>query len=505
MALDPTIALQAQAPSFDTTLKPISSLLGIQGQLQDQQTRQLQQNQLQGQLQERDNIGKIDWSQFRQPDGGFDSVGASNAAMQAAPSFYGPMLSKQFNEMAKDAITIKQGMQDLNQSQRTSLGSVLGALAQKQNVSRNDIYDGMSQYVEQNPSIAPMVMTTLKHMPQTDDPKALQGWLEIGRNGVLKPSEQRLETTAVSTGGDTRFYQKSPYVSGAPQQVGDAVPNTVSPTQREEIQTDSKGNRYIVQRGSDGTVLNTRQVPGTYNAIGGKADTGPVYTPPGGDGQIKDLSDEVTAARAAIRQAPVLHDINRGIVSLIDKGVTTGSPSSLFAYVSKNAQGVLPFSPEFGDNTATNYNMLGKYLERSALQASQGMGPHTNAGLEAQIRANGSLDYTPQAVRKIAVLNDALVSGAEKYNAGLQAAIKSAGNSVGVKPDFDQAWAQNFDPNVMRYMNAAQNNDQKERAAVLSDIGALGKNGQFDPNSAGGKALVTKMRNLQKLTNQGHL
>lgn len=30
MALDPTIALQAQAPSFDTALKPISSLLGIQ-------------------------------------------------------------------------------------------------------------------------------------------------------------------------------------------------------------------------------------------------------------------------------------------------------------------------------------------------------------------------------------------------------------------------------------------------------------------------------------------
>jgi hypothetical protein len=31
MALDPTIALQAQAPSFDTALKPLSSLLGIQG------------------------------------------------------------------------------------------------------------------------------------------------------------------------------------------------------------------------------------------------------------------------------------------------------------------------------------------------------------------------------------------------------------------------------------------------------------------------------------------
>lgn len=498
MALDPTIAL-AQPPSFDTALKPLSAMLSIQGQLQDQQTRQLQQNQLQGQLQERENLGKIDWNQFRKPDGTFDNIGAGNAAMQAAPAFYGPVLSKQFNDMAKDAITIKQGTQDLNQSQRTSLGAVLGALSQKQDVSRGDVYDGMSQFVEQNPSIAPLVMTTLKHMPQTDDPKALQSWLEIGRNGVLKPSEQGLETTAVNTGGETQFYQRSPYVSGAPQQVGPAVPNTVGPMQRETIEPDSQGNRFIVQRGADGTILDTRKVPGAYNALGGQTGTGPVYTPPGGDGTIKALSDEVTTARAAANQAPVLHDLNRQIIAEADKGFTTGKLGSL-------TQGIASqFGYKLSGEDATDYNVLGKLLERSASQAAQAMGPHTNAGLESARAGNGTLNYDPAAIRKIAVLNDALTTGAEHYNAGLQTAIQGAGGSVGVKPQFDQAWAQNFDPNVMRYMNAIQNNDQKERAAVLSDVGALGKNGQFDPNSAGGKSLVTRMRNLQKLTNQGHL
>jgi hypothetical protein len=494
MALDPTIALQAQPPSFDTALKPVASLLGIAGAQQQLQTGQLQQNQLQGQLQERKNLSKIDWNQFRDKDGNLDPIAAGNAALQAAPAFYGPTLAKQLNDVAKDSITIKQGLQNLNKSQREDIGAGLGALSMDPQLSPAKVLDWASQYSQQNPGAAPLLMTALKHAPA--DPVQLKQWLLTNRNSVIAPASQTTNTTAVSDGASTHLIQSSPYQPGTVQDVGQ-VANKITPMQQEEIQTDALGNRYIVQRGANGVILNTRPVPGSYNAVGGVPGTGPVNMPPGGPGMIDDAQKEVTAARAAANQAPVLHDLNRSIIDLVDKGVTTGSASAVWSKAAQVANGVFGTNVEFGDNTATNYNTLGKLLERSALTAAQGMGPHTNAGLEAQVRANGSLDYTPQAIRKIAVLNDALTSGAEHYRSGLEQALQTSGQNPAVKRVFDQQWAQNFDPRIMRLENARASGDQKEVGAVLQEVGGAGSKGARD--------LMNKARNLNVLIQQGHL
>jgi hypothetical protein len=489
MALDPTIALQAQPPSFDTALKPISSLLGIQAAQQQLQTGRLQQNQLQSQVQERENLSKVDWNQFRDKDGNLDPIAAGNAALQASPAFYGPQLAKQFNDVAKDQITIKQGIQNLNKSQREDIGAGLGALAMDPQLSPAKVLDWAAQYTEQNPNAAPLLMTALKHAPS--DPAGLKQWLITGRNGVLAPSSQTTNTMTVNDGASTHLLQSSQYQPGAVQDVGQ-VANQVGPMQREEIQQDALGNKYIVQRGPNGAILNTRPVPGSYNAVGGSATpSGPAVMPPGGQQAIDDAAKEVTAARAAANNAPIMHDLNRQIIAETDKGLNTGSLGALTQKIA-SATGY-----NLGGQSATDYNTLGKLLERSALQAAQGMGPHTNAGLEAQVRANGSLDYTPQAIRKIAVLNDALTSGAEHYRSGLEQALQASGQNPAVKRVFDQQWAQNFDPRIMRLENAAASGDQKEISNVMQELGG--------PNSKAVRDLQTKARNLQILISKGHL
>lgn len=489
MALDPTIALQAQAPSFDTALKPIASLLGIAGAQQQLQTGRLQQNQLAGQVQERENLSKIDWNKFRDQEGNLDPIAAGNAALQAAPAFYGPVLAKQLNEVAKDSITIKKGVQDLNQSQRADIGAGLGALSLDPQLSPQKVLDWASQYSQQNPGAAPLLMTALKHAPST--PAELKQWLVTNRNSVLAPSSQGANTTMVNDGAATHLLQNNPYQPGVVQDVGQ-VANQVSPMQREEVQTDALGNKYIMQRGANGAILNTRPVPGSYNALGGAPGSGPVSMPPGGPGAIDDAQKEVTAARAMANQAPVMHDLNRSVIAEVDKGLNTGTLGAL----TQKLASATGYSFGTGEK-ATDYNVLGKLLERSALSAAQSMGPHTNAGLEAARAANGGLDYTPQAIRKIAVLNDALTSGAEHYRSGLESALQASGQNPSVKRTFDQQWSQNFDPRIMRLENAAASGDQKEIAEVMKELGGAGSKAVRD--------LRTKAANLQTLISKGHL
>lgn len=491
MALDPTISLGAKVPTFDESLKPIASLLGIQGAAQQLQTGRLQQQQLSTQLQERENLSKIDWNQYRDKSGNLDPVAAGNAAMQAAPAFYGPQIAKQMNELAKDSITMKKGLQELNQSQLEQIGGGLGALAGKQDLRRNDVMDWASQFIEQHPGTAPLVMTSLKYAPQTDDPKAWQQWAAQQRNMVLKPNEQGNDNSFVNTGGQTNIVSTNKFGITPPQVTG-SMANTVAPMQREEIQTDALGKRYIVERGDNGAILNTRPVPGSYDGSGGKPPgSGPVDMAPGAAADIEALAKEREAARAAANQAPVMHDLNRQIIAEADKGFATGKLGSL-------TQGIASYlGYQLSGDDATNYNVLGKLLERSALTAAQGMGPHTNAGLEAQVRANGSMDYDQKAIRKIAVLNDALTSGAENYRNGLENAINAAGGNVAAKRQYDQDFAKNFDPRIMRLQNAQERGDKQEIDAVMTELGG--------PKSKATQDLLRKAQNLHNLITTGHL
>lgn len=209
---------------------------------------------------------------------------------------------------------------------------------------------------------------------------------------------------------------------------------------------------------------------------------------------IPVLETERNQARNLQASAPMAHYTNRGILEELDKVISTGATGGVMARAASMAGAAGMKVPE---TAASAYDLIGKYTERNALEAAKAMGPGTNAGLEAAIKANGSAAYNPTALKKITKLNDAIVSGAELYSPGLEKAIAAHPDrnfSVLAKRQFDQQWAQNFDPRIMELENAAKAGNKAEIEALKKSLGPDGI-----------RELLQKAQNLKTLSTQGAL
>ena len=326
-------------------------------------------------------------------------------------------------------------------------------------------------------SQASLLITTAHQNPgavgQTLKNMIVAGQAPASQSGTVNPS-----TTFVPTKAGVQPFNTNSFAPGGVGPQGTAM------TPPNQVTTDTTGAPVVVN-------------PTDRTASQFQTGNGPQLSFPVGENAATQstLQQERTDAKTAVQAAPTQHDINRNIVSLVDQGTKTGAGAAALQGLSSK----LGFS--FSGDQTTDYNLLGKYLERSAITAAQGMGPHTNAGLEAQVRANGSTDYTPQAIRKIATLNDAITTGSTLYQGGLENAINSAGGSVFAKRQFDQQWSQAMNPSngvtgiqALRLKNAVDNNDPTEQKAVLSEVGG--------PGSAGAKALFQKLQAIRQLSGQ---
>ncbi len=150
------------------------------------------------------------------------------------------------------------------------------------------------------------------------------------------------------------------------------------------------------------------------------------------------------------------------------------------------------------EQKASAYDLLGKYLERNALQTAQTMGPHTNSGLDTVKAAQGSTAYNPTAIAKVTKLVDANVTGTEAYQPGLEKAIANSGGQgvLAVRP-YQQAWGQNYDPRIPMLANAKKAGDKAEFDDIIKSLGGM--------NSAAYKELMGKARNLDRLSTTGGL
>jgi hypothetical protein len=301
---------------------------------------------------------------------------------------------------------------------------------------------------------------------------------------------------AVNNGASTQFVAGgnqalTGVAPGTPQ--GQPIPNQISPQAQEEIQTDAQGNRYIVQRSPQGAILATRPVPGSTTGgpspdQPGAVPAGPVNLPPNETPQTRDaLLAERMSANQAIQQAPQMHNINQEVARLADSDIQTGNLGKIINRL-KSATGY-----NLGKDDAADYNTLGKMLARSNATLSASMpGPHTNAGLEQTNAANGSPEYDKVTLKKIANLNDALVTGTQLYQQGLENAIKQ--NGIFGKRQFDQAWSQAMDVDALRLKNAVDNDNKGEVQMILKTVGGQG--------SPGAKTLFNKLTKIDALAGQ---
>ena len=335
----------------------------------------------------------------------------------------------------------------------------------------------LTQQFGVDPKIADAIVTSLKyqalHTP-TQVQQSLKNMIIGAQSAGSQAGAVNPNTAFIQTAGGIQPYNTNSFAPGGigPQGQPMAPPNQV-------ITNPNTGGLGRVNPATGAGFNDTAPPPGET------IETGKRYT------------DERNAARAAANAAPTLHNINQSIVQELDKGTKTGTLAQVAQKLASATGFQLPAA--WGGDQAADYNTLGKMLERSALTAAQGMGPHTNAGLEAQVRANGSLDYSPQALRKIASLNDALVTGATLYSSGLEGAMTQQGQYS--KPAFDKAWASAMNPSngvdgvqALRLKNAVDNQDTKEIQALIKEVGG--------PGSKGATALRAKLAELQRLSGQ---
>lgn len=282
-------------------------------------------------------------------------------------------------------------------------------------------------------------------------------------------------------------------IQGQQSAQGQAGQSLIPANSQQTPGSDTAGNPAIYSKNQFGNVQPMQSLP-IQGQISAPMPSGPFA--PGEKDRIPVLSQEVVSSRNTALNAPLLHTTNQGILREIDQVSATGHAGPAFQQINSLLGGVLDFSS--AEKKASSYDMVGKYLERNALTAAAGMGPQTNAGLEAQIKANGSLGYNPTAIKKITKLNDALVSGTEAYNPGLQKALaNNPQRGVLAKEQYDQQWSSVFKPEVMQLYNASKSGDTAELNELIKNAG--GK------NSAGAKDLILRAQGIQSLRKNGHL
>ena len=299
----------------------------------------------------------------------------------------------------------------------------------------------------------------------------------LNDSGVGVSDNDKSQVTAVNQFGATR--------------PGNALPGTERTLQlpvgeRQSLGKDQNNNPIVLNKDKSGNINAPTALPGSATA--------PVMTLPSGanENTTKLLNEEYSASRAARNKAPEMHANNKGILEALNEVIATGPAGKGLAQLS----GLTGLAFDSAEKAASAYDKIGKYAEKNALAAAAAMGNETNGKIEAQIKANGSARYNPTALKEITMLNDALVTGSEKYSAGLDKAVEKTGHVYG-KLQFDREWAANANVDTLKYLNAVKLKDTAEIAVLIKKAGPEGSPGRLK--------LVQELHNLQKLTQTGSL
>lgn len=288
--------------------------------------------------------------------------------------------------------------------------------------------------------------------------QGLQNFIQANAGGTSQAGVLNAPLTPVGTGPRVEFKQLQPGAPGA-QQAGSSARVEPGPTQAETASTDALGRPVVQTRDATGRI--------DYRFASGSGK--PLMTLPAGETAdtgraLMGLRDQ---AQAAAAQAPGQHFNNQQILRLADNAFT-GTKSEQLAKV-LNAVGVQNVSGETAKDTAQLRHFLALEVETNA----KSIGANTDAARALAERAVLPTDTPGEAIKKITRINDAYVTAKELFNRGMDTAIKRADNTKDIFAvrDFQNAWTQNFDPNLVRLYNAFRESDKKEADAIAKELG----------------------------------
>ena len=275
---------------------------------------------------------------------------------------------------------------------------------------------------------------------------------------------------------------------GAP---GQAAQGLVPAGQQQQVDTNPvTQSPQTTSRDQFGQVTGVTPTPTPPSGGGGGGERIPTFQP-GEPQEIPARTQERVAVNAAASKVPEQHLNNRQIIKLADTAYT-GTGSSQWAKV-MGAMGIQNVS----GNEATDFQRMQHFMALQAISASSAMGAGTDAARDLASAATSKDSWTRDAVVSTAKVNDALASGLENYNIGMENAIKAAGGNVLAARDFKNAWSKVYDVRVMQLHNALESGDKKEVEKIVKDVGGA--------KSAGAAALLKKKQMLDNLISTGRL
>lgn len=212
--------------------------------------------------------------------------------------------------------------------------------------------------------------------------------------------------------------------------------------------------------------------------------------PVGGPQDIPVVTQMRSNINQAAAQVPTQRFNNRQIIELAPKSMAGTGGESWTKFFSANGLQWVP-----GEQSA-NFQRLAHFMALQAQTNAQAMGAGTDAARSMAEQATGSTAWTPAAIISTAKVNDALATGLENFNKGMESAIKNNGGNVLAARDFQNKWAQSFDPDVYRYGNAMQSGDKAEIDKILGKPGT-------PERAAKARALAEKSAALNRLVTSG--
>lgn len=433
--VDNTIALQVQTPNIMNTMSNMASTAGAMQQAKQGQMDLQERQALRGLAQNLNN--------YKMPDGNLDLNKLVNDATQAAPKL-GMQWAGQIAQAHSEGIAVDKALSEVSEQQRGIMGQVIESVANKPFDVQQKVINSV---VQANPRLGVWGQVGLKHLKSSWDaggPEAAQQTaMQIAKGTVGVATQNTLNT-----------------------------PNLVPSADR---------NNNPVYR--DINPMNQNNVPAGAIGNGGTPEFIPSGPKLGAVQNIEDMRQQVSAIRQAGDQVPIQRNTNQQILKL-SQDTKTG-PGSQYWQKGMAALG-LP--------SGTNYQELGKYLEKNAIQAMQTMGAPSDARLSAAVAANGSTEFNPGALQAVTKFNDAAVSGLEAYRQGMDKAVGVDNPNFGAAAKYKADWAKNFDVDVFRVENALRDKDAAELKKIAGDLG---------PEKM--KKLAAKIKNLDALRDNGSI
>jgi hypothetical protein len=460
-----------------------------------------------------------------QSDGRFD-INKLNADILKLAPLTGSKFIQDFTQLSTLQTESDRAIQSLTNDERNVVASALGAAGRQGVKDRAQVYellDDIQNKYPKSPTMRNLINSYKGQLRMAGANADLPSLLIGAANQVMSPAQQQEafapRASTASTGAATFPTVVQPSVAGeVPTQTVGQFPIATAqlgPGQRETIEgTDPLTNLpIVVTRTEDGAIVGRRllsgtpsagQMPGRYlpSPTGQAAPPGAGYgrpavssqvtpvvpIPPGETLETVNLANQVRIkALESAQSVPLQNFNNNEIIKLADEALTGRGAGTLAnltgGYAVFNAVGL-------GGGNATALNQLGHYMALQTASLAQSAGLGTDAARNIAAESTGTINWTPDAIKKTARVNRSLATATDLFNQGIQSAFQRTKNPLSAR-EFQNRWSQSADINAIRLFDAMRNNDPDGFREVVDSAGG--------PQSPGFNRLKTKVEEIKRL------